>query len=240
MIKNNKENLIISLLTVFVIIELILAAFIQILDAKRSDNIAYVAIILVFLFSFIPEVQKGQHIWLVRLALALTVCADYFLLIADADKYIFGVLLFLIVQLIYAVYLYVCSDNKRAKKRALVFRVLLSLLAPLIVFALLGKGADALSIISVLCYAELLSNAFVSIFVLKNKLLFVAFVLFALCDLWVGFDTFVNVYIGVERGSFLYKLTNSHLNVSWLFYLPSQVLILFTSIYNKSKVNRKK
>ena len=63
----------------------------------------------------------------------------------------------------------------------------------------------------------------------KNKLLPIGFVLFILCDTVIGLQVASGGYLPIAEGSWLYKLIFPSYPLSWVFYLPSQVLIALST-----------
>jgi hypothetical protein len=96
-------------------------------------------------------------------------------------------------------------------------------------FIVLGNSADALAIVSLIYYANLLASM---IFAPREKsggkLLCMGLVFFALCDINVGLVVLHDLYGGFEEGSFLYLLTHSGVDLAWIFYIPSQTIIPLT------------
>lgn len=157
---------------------------------------------------------------LVALALCLTVGADWFLLVLDS-RYEAGVTLFLVVQLLYAYRLY--RHRGGWISRYALFR--LAGLAALIVSALSGR--DIFPALSLFYFSNLAANACESAlpFVtsrpsdvlnhpLRNRFS-LGLCLFVACDLCVG-----GWNLGVLPGFTRVGM--------WLFYLPSQVLIVLS------------
>ena len=171
----------------------------------------------------------------VAAALCFTVAADWFLLVRN-DHYGVGIGLFIVVQALYAYRLYLLR-GKKICRWGLVLRLLSLigvLLITLTVFLLDDLIADAfggnLNLLSLLLafighgllflipplfyFSNLCVNA-AEAFALKKPLFGVGLLLFICCDLCVG------VYN-------LAPLTGFTWWGSWLFYLPSQVLIVLS------------
>ena len=64
-------------------------------------------------------------------------------------------------------------------------------------------------------------------------LLSLGLILFALCDIVVGLAAGANIYIPVKEGGIIDSIINAPINLSWLFYLPSQVIIALYNVTRK-------
>lgn len=174
---------------------------------------------------------------LVAVALCFTVAADWFLLVRD-DHYELGVGLFIIVQLLYAYRLYLLRGKKPCK-RGLVMRLvalvgailLFPPVACLLLFAFFkifpsepvlfllfffdhAGSAPFFLLFSFLYFSNLIINT-CEAFALKKRTFAWGLLLFVCCDLCVGAWN-LNLWGGFARIGM------------WLFYLPSQVLIVLS------------
>ena len=157
--------------------------------------------------------------------LALTVCADFCLVICDPIQQLWGMVFFLGAQCLYAVLLH----RQKLPRGLLMARIGLSVAAEVVSLVVLGENTDALALISVLYYANLIMNmvcAFVRF--RDNRLLAIGFLLFILCDTVIGLQVAAGGYLPIPEGSFVHNLIFSGFHLSWFFYLPSQVLIALT------------
>jgi len=154
-----------------------------------------------------------------------TVGADYFLVICDPIRQLPGMVCFLTVQTLYAVFLH----RQGFHRIWLAVRLGIMALITAIAFIVLKENADALAIISVLYYANLIMNMVMAFGKFKKfPMLAVGFVLFILCDTVIGLQVASGGYLPIEEGSLLHSILFMDLNLAWLFYLPSQVLIALT------------
>ena len=187
------------------------------------------AILLCFLFALANAFFSDK---LLPLGLLFTCLADYCLVICNPIEQLSGMVFFLAVQIIYGIKLY--KNNKN--KPLLIARIFVTVLSPIVIFLVLGNKTDALSVISVCYYINLVFNiisAFMSFG--KNRLFAIGLVLFLLCDTVVGLQVASSGYLPIVKGSLLYKMIFPNFNLVWLFYLPSQVLIALTSLKNTTK-----
>ncbi len=150
---------------------------------------------------------------LVAAALCFTVAADWFLLIKN-DHYTLGILLFLIVQLIYAYRLHLLRGKTSS---SFFLRLALSCL---------GAG---LSLFPLWCAAIYFINLCVNTtqaFILKKPVFAWGLALFVCCDLCVGAWN-LGLLPGFTRVGM------------WLFYLPSQVLIVLSQEQERRSFDEK-
>ncbi len=186
---------------------------------------SYSAIVLCFLFAVL---HYGRDNKFIVCALACTVCADYFLVVASPQQQLWGMVFFLAAQGFYATQLNSYTKNEKV----LTARAVLTAFAVAVTFAVLGKSTDALAVISMCYYANLIINISESVLILKTSKLFMfAFILFLLCDTVIGLQVMLTDYISAA-GGFLYNLVFSGFNLAWFFYLPSQVLLALTAKYS--------
>ena len=161
--------------------------------------------------------------------LACTVLADFFLVICSPIQQLWGMVFFLIAQSLYAAKLHL-----NAKTHTLLYiRLGLTFLALVVTALVLRDKTDALALVSMCYYANLIFNIVVAFSQLKrSKLLPLAFVLFLLCDTVIGLQVACGGYLPIGESSLLHRIVFMNFNLSWFFYLPSQVLL---SICAKAK-----
>lgn len=222
-----------SVIIAFVLIELVLAFVIQLVPFRLFGTFAYLSVVLAFLVSFLSLKVKKSSLWAARLGLLFTLGADFFLVVLVPDRQLAGVLVFILAQLAYAAYLHIDTQTRVKKNVGIAIRLTLSVLAAILPLAVLGNRADPLSFVSVIYYAQLITNLILAI-VLKKPLFAFALFLFSLCDLSIGLKTLSASYIQGGRDTFLYAITHTEVNLAWVFYLPSQVLIALSIVFNKN------
>ena len=164
--------------------------------------------------------KKGNR-W-VQIGLVFTAMADFCLVICDPIQQLWGMVFFLGAQTCYALFLY-----SRQKSKALLWlRGALSVAAILLTVLILGKNCDGLALVSMVYYANLIMNIIHAFFLFhKQKIPAIAFVLFLLCDTVIGLQVAAGGYLPIGEGSLLYRILFMDFNLSWFFYLPSQVLL---------------
>ena len=197
------------------------------INIEISNWLKYVGIIICFLTSLIPIFSKNsaKYQYFIPFSLFFTLVSDYLLLInTDKNLYIFGVVIFIIVQLSYFIYIETLKKNKTSFLISLIFRIVLSSMLIIILSIL---QFNLLSIVSACYFVELLMNFITSLSLIKINKFFLIFsiglLLFIGCDISVGL-TNLDLFEG--------HIKNLVSNLMWIFYLPSQVLISFSNYIN--------
>lgn len=205
-------------LVFFLLTEAILYYFILTAGGQTLVVTSYLSIVLCFLYAL----QGVRSKPLVVAGLACTVGADFCLVVCDPIQRLWGMVFFLGAQTFYAIHLH----RKQSGKLLLWVRLALTVAAGIIAIVVLKENVDALAVVSVCYYANLILNAVTAFTQWRRcKLLPIAFVLFILCDTIIGLQVASTGYLPIAEGSVLYNLIFSGFNTAWLFYLPSQVLI---------------
>ena len=201
------------------------------INIEISNWLKYVGIIICFLTSLIPIFSKNaaKTQYFIPFSLFFTLVSDYFLLInTDKNLYIFGVVIFIIVQLSYFIYIETLKKNKTSFLISLIFRIILS---SILIIVLSIIRFDLLSIVSACYFVELLMNFITSLSLIKINKFFLIFsiglLLFIGCDISVGL-TNLDLFEG--------HIKNLVSNLMWIFYLPSQVLISFSNYINYKNI----
>lgn len=180
---------------------------------------SFLSIVMCFFFA-VCHFKRGIRLFIA--GLFCTVCADFFLVVCDPVQRLAGMVCFLCAQCFYAVKLH-CSYRR---KWLIILRIALSAVAVAITYIVLGSNVDALAVISVCYYANLILNI-VSAFLQFKRYPHAAigFCLFLLCDTVIGLQVASGSYLPLNENTLLYSLLFVDFNLAWLFYLPSQVLI---------------
>lgn len=183
-----------------------------------SISIKYSTIIILFIFTFLEFKNWDLRHVLFRFAYLFTLCADLFLLVLN-KHYEVGIGFFLCAQIFYFLYLL----KGKSKKQIII--LLSGYVASLIITNLvLIYALNMFSLrneLAVLYYFLLITNFCSSLLSYKVEgiILPIGFFLFILCDINVGL---ANLDIPYNSIAFLYFVRIA----MWLFYLPSQVLIV--------------
>jgi uncharacterized membrane protein YhhN len=194
-------------------------------DLRRWSS--YGAILLCFAFAAV-HFKKGEK-WILA-GLLFTVGADFCLVAMQPQQQFWGMVFFLGTQSCYAICLWLRQKNKIL----LWVRLGLIVVAEAVTVIVLRDKTDPLAVISLAYYAMLIMNIVVAFSQWKkDKLLPVALVLFLLCDTVIGLQVAAGGYLPITEGSWLHSLIFSGFNLSWFFYLPSQVLLAICAARKK-------
>ena len=204
----NRKPLPAAVTAVFLALEgLLYAAFLTLdLTGRGSQTILlkYAGILLCLIYALLLTLRGGDR--LVLFALLFTAAADFFLL--RNVRLILGLCLFLVVQTLYLLRL-----RRDGAPGAYWLRIALALIMGVAVTAL--GMLSLLNLLVALYFSQLLSNTILA-WRARKWVLAVGLSLFVCCDICVG----------------LYNLGLLHSFAAvgmWLFYLPSQVLIVLSA-----------
>lgn len=205
----NKSAVPNTVTTIFLIIEgLIYAVFLS-LDFTEMGHytiwIKYSGILLCLLYALLCALRGGDK--LIFPAMIFTAAADWFLLVRG-DHLGIGVALFLVVQSIYLIRL-----RRMGVGSMIWLRVLLPLLFGIALVIL--QAANPLFLLVALYFSQLVSNTILA-WHGKKWMYAIGMTLFVCCDICVGM---FNIGLALSFSTV----------AMWLFYLPSQVLIVLTA-----------
>ncbi len=220
--------------TIFVAVELTLLLLIVLLkDATTTNALCFCSVVLAFAYSLCWH-KQAKFNWLLSLALFFTTCADFCLVLLNPAPQLLAMIFFSFVQLAYFVYL-LLRENKKQVIVHCVVRLVVVLSALIATALVLGKLCDALSLISMFYFANLLTNIIFSFAHKSTWLLAIGFVSFVCCDALVGLGVGNGIYFSINEASLLYKIVYPQFNLIWIFYIISQTLIsLFASLQNRN------
>lgn len=220
---------------VFLIAQLTFYIIILIGKFEPIGHIYYTVILFNFLYSLLWITNKDK--WLIHLGLFFTCFADFCLAFQLHGFYNqeLGVTFFLVVQLCYFAYILLHNDKKFWKAHIITRLALtiIGLVLPIILIPVINPGskADYLSIITCVYLANFVCNIVYAFFNFKkDKLLPIALILFLLCDLTTGLIAAQDVYITIPASSLIYKIVFTDFDFTWMWYLPSQVLLVVITI----------
>ena len=212
-LKNKKDILLIC----FLFLETILYYFILTSSGKLLIWSEYSAIILCFLFALVNFKSP-----LMIAGLAMTLGADFCLVICEPIQQLWGMVFFLMAQTFYAIKLH----RQGLCKGLLIARLGASVAAVIISFSVLRENADALALVSMCYYVNLIMNLICAFARFRdNKWMAIGFVLFLLCDTVIGLQVAAGGYLPIPEGSMIHRIIFSGFHLSWFFYLPSQVML---------------
>ena len=141
----------------FVTVEIALGVLLQTCGTDLYILYSYLSVIFACLF-FGLFLERSRTYLFTQLALICTVGADYFLVWSNPQIKVPAMLFFLAAQILYGARLY-CDDACIPRKRwNLWSRAALSAVALTVAVIVLGENTDALSLISVVYYVNLVLN----------------------------------------------------------------------------------
>lgn len=224
-----KLNLILS--SIFIAIELALLIAIQSTSNNNAIPILeYISIVLCFAFSII--FVRGKLNYLLSLGLFATVMADTFLVMVTPQQKLVGMIFFLTSQIFYCAYIISKTKNNKLNIINLAIRIVGSILVGILVYIVLKDKCDALSLISCIYLLNEILNLIFSFFTTSQNILFsIGFMLFLVCDIFIGLSVGNGAYITINA-TFASLISNGLL--AWAFYIPSQTLIALQSTQAKT------
>lgn len=209
----------------FLTIELILYLLILTTGGELLVWSSFLSIVLCFLHA-LRHASKANA--LIVMGLGCTVLADLFLVVWDPIQRLWGMISFLCAQSLYALFLH----RQKSSRPLLILRLALIGAAELITAAVLRENTDLLALISLAYYASLIMNILHASTLWKTSKCFpMALILFLLCDTVIGLQVASGGYLPIPEGSLLHRIIFMDLNLAWLFYLPSQVLICLHTVH---------
>ena len=221
---NTKKPL--AIFVIYIIVCLALSILLQVWQ-KYSSLLCFSLIAFVFIFSAVN--YKRSRTWLlITLGLTFTLCADYCLVLSSPTKQLLGTCFFLVVQTIYFVYIFLQEKRIIVRRIHVIARLVLIVISVVACILVLKEKTNALAIVSIIYYANLITNLIFA-FIDRNWFFGIALTLFALCDVCVGLTVLSNSYLQFESSSILYKLAYPNVNLAWIFYSPSQIMISIQS-----------
>ena len=207
----------------FLLIECVLYYFILTAGGDLLVASSYIAIVLCFLFALARGVKNTP---LIVAGLGCTVGADFFLVVCS-PRQLWGMVFFLGAQTFYAIKLHLNQKNRTL----LLIRIALIAVIEIVAVFILQTKLDTLAVVSVCYYANLFMNIVTAFSQWqKNKLLPIGLVAFILCDTVIGLQVAAGGYLPIAEGSALHDFIFMDFNLSWFFYLPSQVMIALSSL----------
>lgn len=237
MLKNNRIKII--AVTTFCAIETVLFFLVQCTRDNINIAVSYISVILACLFMATSFSKTSSYVF-TQFGLIFTVFADYFLVVLDPIKQLPAMIFFSGTQIFYFLRLYLGEKSEQKRKIHLILRVIISLVAIILTFVVLKDEADAVSVISMFYYANLLTNIIAASMQIKgNRLFLIGLVLFIMCDTAIGINELINTYLESENASQITDAIFGKFNVPWLFYVPSQTLIALSLTDFKTKREEK-
>ena len=215
MIKNKKLKT--TLVATFCIIEAILFFLVQATNGDTWAFVSYLSIILAFAF-MITNASLTKNYFLMQIGLLCTLCADFFLVVLEPIQEL-------------PLRLYFNQKTQKERNIHLISRAGVSVLAIIVAIIVLKENTDALSIVSMFYYSNLVVNVIVAFTECKTSILFpIGLLLFLCCDTVIGIDVMLSDYLNSANSS---TVTNA------LLFLPETMNIFLQNFYfytNESSV----
>ena len=193
--------------------------------------ISYGSVVLCFAYSLFYLEGKKDSL-LQSGALLFTAVADFFLILLGGQHKTLAMCAFLCAQIFYAARIYLLASSEAEKKLQLILRLCTSTLGALLVLLVLREGAEALFVISVVYYVNLILSMCFAFAHCKEGLgvllLAIGLLCFALCDISIGFDFLVDIF-SLEEGNFIYTVVSLPISFVNVFYPPSQTLLCISA-----------
>ena len=200
-----------------------------ILFAPHSEISCMWAIILVLLYSLLFK-NKNISVLLMQLAFVFTLASDTFLVGVAPKIQWLAMTTFFIAQSLYFAKMLLSIKAKKYVADNIAIRAILIGCAVLLGWLVLKEKLDYVAAISLMYFASLIHNVILA-FVLfkKSPLMALGMLLFLCCDIVVGLNSAIGVYISVPETSILYKIAFAPFNLAWTFYLPSQTMLALST-----------
>ena len=223
---NTKKNYLLAAI-IFIAAEIILGVLVQCYSGLAYSILTLVSVSIALIFVAFCLEKKRLNILMV-ITFVFTVLADLFLcgIVENENAKLIAMIFFNFVQIGYFIRIFLLHSNKKQKIVHLTVRLVIILIAVLATILVLRENTNALAIVSLIYYANLIVNIVFSFTQTKiSWFLPIGLVLFILCDTFIGLEVMQELFLTVEEGSFIYKLTHTGFNFAWLFYVPSQTLL---------------
>lgn len=229
---------------VFLIIQVVLYVLILFVPSLKHTNVwEYISICLSFAFAlFALIICRGRLSLFVSLALFFTLVADTFLVLLNPWLNVItqsiAMTSFSFCQMIYLYILWLYSKNKTERIINLCIRLVVFLGLLITAIIMLKSQFSYLVAISLFYFSQLFCNiVFAFLHVKENPLLAIGLLLFIGCDLVIGFQNICTIF-SLSDTNLIYIIAYSSFNITWLFYLPSQVILSISSLWKNPFIHR--
>jgi len=212
---------------VFLVIELFLYISILFIHYDLpSGFLHYLSIVVCFVF-LLYNFTKSKDFMIIFIGMFFTVIADFYLTLLGTEQ-ILGTFFFFLAQMMYMIRLHF-QESKKNWKSLIPYITIFSILFVFVGIVFL-KTIDLLLIVSFLYYSFLVVNLG-SAFTKRKQypLFFVGLLFYICCDTLVGLSMSYP-YLTFTSGGIIDQIIHFPLNLIWMFYLPSQVLITLSAV----------
>jgi len=225
----NKKSLIIH--GVFVAIQIIVTCIFLFaeMSSRTFSALNFSVVAIAFVHAIIVS-GKSPHKIIFLTAMLFTVISDVFLTLrytktGSYTDQVVAMCTFSVTQICYAIYLFLQSNNKKVKIASVIVRAILSIAVIVATVVVLKDDVNALAVIAMFYFTNLIVNALFAFIEFKNNPLFaIGLLFFIFCDILIGLGIAMEMFITVSQTSFIYKMVYGF-NHGWMFYSISQTLI---------------
>lgn len=233
--KKDAKKKLLSIAIAFSIVELILGILVQTVGGAWNTVVSFAVVVLACAFAPLMLTRTNDYLF-TQIALVCTVFADLFLVVITPQYRGLAMLFFSGTQICYFLRIFLGQENKKEKLVHLILRASLVVVALTATVAVLKENTDFVSLISLFYYANLIMNVIYAFVQRKKSLIFaIGLLLFALCDLFIGFSVLDDSYLKLTEGTILYWFAHPGFNLAWIFYVPSQALLPLSLLKIKLK-----
>lgn len=209
---------------VFVAAEITLGILLQVQHGRAVTVCSYASVILACLF-FLLFASRSVAYFSTQLGLFCTVGADFFLVWLPERQQLPAMLFFSVAQLAYFARLYAADTNAKRRRLHILLRLALSVLILPVTALVLREDTDAVALVSMFYYVNLIVNIVFAFWQIERPPLFaVGLLLFLCCDTLIGL-AYLDAYFPLSTDSLIWRITHLGFDPAWAFYVPSQSLI---------------
>lgn len=201
---------------------------------KIPTNYIYFACVCAcFLLSLLFVKVKNRSL-IVTIALAVTVVADYFLVLnlsgAEENRLI-GLCVFCGVQLLYAIYTLTLNRSIGARVINLALRVAVCMIAYFVIPLYFEVGT--IELLSIMYIANFVISIFYLLVHIKSQLLMlIGYLLFFVCDVFIGLTNGGAGLLGVSAEFLNFIMTY---DIAFYCYIPGLFIIALSTVWKKEK-----
>lgn len=213
----------------FISIEVILYILILFADLDGWHRfVSFMSIFVCFVYVLLIHKKNDMDYNIMRLAFIATLAADYFLTL-HSEEQVLGTFLFFLSQVMFFFRIHL-SYQRIKPKIIYLYTAVFSIFV--LMFYLILESIDVLIIVSLLYFSFLLLNMIFSWMTHKRYILFtIGLTCYIAADLMVAMHM-ADPYITFATPSIFSYLTSTPINLIWLFYLPTQVLLALSTKYH--------
>ena len=193
---------------------------------------SYICVISSCLFCALLA-DKSRSWLFTLLGLLGTVGADLFLVFIPVQLRVPGMIFFCGAQLAYFARIYSEDNNPLRKRVHLILRISASVIGLIATPLVLGSRVDAVAVLSIFYYANLICNVLFAFLNFRKSWLFaLALLAFILSDTILGFQSLSDYFL-IPRGSFIYYAVYFGRRLFYPLYIISQITIPLSVVFGR-------